>query len=192
MKDWRGWFDPALYVLTALADGADQLVADEASKLGIKIIAVAPMPVERYRETINDRDEFNRHWENAALRLVLPDVPGDEDNFNVRQYEQLGVLLGRRSHLLLAIWDGEGPSGDGGTGAVARMRLMGDHGAATFRGSPMFADANSLLDMAWRGPCCGSPFSADALQWKRTAKSPEPVFYRDCRIYHGTTDPSFG
>jgi len=32
LQDWRFWFDPALYVLTALADGADQIVADEAAK----------------------------------------------------------------------------------------------------------------------------------------------------------------
>src|SRR5438309_1054514 len=34
----------ALYVMTALADGADQEVADVAEEIGIALIAVAPMP----------------------------------------------------------------------------------------------------------------------------------------------------
>ena len=159
LSDWLFWFDPALYVLTALADGADQLVAEEAMGLGIPIIAVAPMPLAAYRKTLKQPAIFDRYWQKAVLTLVLPEVTdpllagpcsvGHHD----RQYEQLGVLLARRSHLLLALWNGvDDPTDHSGTSAVARMRRHGDYGAKAFRGSPMFAGADSLLDTTYHGP----------------------------------------
>jgi hypothetical protein len=159
LKDWKAWFDPTLYVLTGLADGADQLVAEVALHLGIPIIAVAPMPLEKYRSTLKDPLKFDDLWCKAELKLVLPDVtlPGLEGpcaaGYHDRQYEQLGVLLARRSHLLLALWDGaDDPLDNSGTHAVVRMRLNGDHGADALSGSPMFAGSDSLLDLTWRGP----------------------------------------
>ncbi len=44
LREWRHCFGSALHVLTALADGVDQLVADIAEKAGVPIIAVAPVP----------------------------------------------------------------------------------------------------------------------------------------------------
>ncbi len=159
LEDWKVWFDPALYVLTALADGADQLVAQEALALGIPIIAVAPMALPAYRQTLEAPQQFDEYRREAALTLELPEVktPGFASVCSLsqheRQYEQLGVLLARRSHLLLALWDGaDDPADHCGTGAVVRMRLLGDQGAEAFRGSPMFAGADSFLDMSYRGP----------------------------------------
>jgi len=153
LEDWKAWFDPALYVLTALADGADQIVADEAGKLHIPTIAVAPMPLPEYRRTLRDPAAFDEHWRHATLRLILPEIAGpDQADYRDRHYEQLGILLARRSHLLLALWDGTSQPTGGGTGAVVRMRLNGDHGAAAFAGSPMFRDADSLLKLTNQGP----------------------------------------
>jgi hypothetical protein len=154
LEHWRFQFGAALYVMTALADGADQLVADAAESARVPIIAIAPLPVAAYRATLNDRDKFDHHWMHARLRLVLPEVPSvGKPDYHERQYEQLGVLLIRRSHLLLALWDGvQDPQGRSGTGAVMRMRLEGDHLAAAFLGSPMFLEARSYLDETNRGP----------------------------------------
>jgi hypothetical protein len=150
---WRCHFGPALHVLTALADGADQLVADEARDANVPIIAVAPFGYEAYKTTIANRDKLREHWDRAVLRLTLPRVEaagGEEDHD--RQYEQLGVLLIRRSHLLLALWDDQMDAARGGTRDVMRMRLEGDHGAAVFHDSPMFLGAGSYLDETNRGP----------------------------------------
>ncbi len=150
---WRRQFGPALHVLTALADGADQLVADVAAQCHVPIIAVAPFHLENYRSTLRYQDEFDAHWRNAALRLVLPDIGSDcGTTYRNRQYQQLGVLLIRRSHLLLGLWDGELRAERGGTADVIRMRLEGDHDAETFQHSPIFLDARSYLDETNRGP----------------------------------------
>ena len=93
------------------------------------------------------------------LRLELPDVVAPATpNYLEQQYEQLGVLLVRRSHLLLGLWDGvPDRTGRAGTAAVLRMRLEGDHGAAAFHASPMFLGANSYLDVTNRGPVLHIP-----------------------------------
>jgi hypothetical protein len=161
LKTWQCKFGSALHVLTALADGADQLVAEVALECGVPLIAVAPFHQEHYRSTLQCRDKFDVLWCKAILRLVLPDIGTDsattgadsEANYCERQYEQLGVLLIRRSHLLLGLWDGEWQARKGGTLDVIRMRRWGDHDAAeTFQNSPIFLDAKSYLDETNRGP----------------------------------------
>jgi hypothetical protein len=157
LEDWKGRFGAALHVMSALAEGADQLVADAARVLNIPIIAVLPMPKATYRTTLRteeSRDNLDRHWDTAALRLELPEIGdlGDLD-YRDRQFEQLGVLLIRRSHLLLALWDGtRDMTNRSGATAVVRMRLEGDHEAEAFKSSEMFLEARSYLDVTNRGP----------------------------------------
>ena len=155
-------FGDALLLMTALADGADQLAADVAEKLiasngkntPLKIIAVSPMPLATYREKVTDKDALAHHWSRAALRLELPNLsPSAAAGYDELQYEQLGVLIARRSHLLLALWDGQQSTvPNGGTASVVRMRQMGEHNVAVFRDSPLFRDAFSRLDLSPGGP----------------------------------------
>ena len=155
-------FGDALHVMTALADGADQLAADVAEKLvapggksvSLKLIAVSPMPLATYREKVTDNESLVRHWSRAALRLELPDLsPSTAAGYDELQYEQLGVLIARRSHLLLALWDGQqSTTPRGGTASVVHMRQMGEHNVAVFRDSPLFRDAFSRLDLSPGGP----------------------------------------
>lgn len=153
LDQWRCHFGSALHVLTALADGADQLVADEARSARVPVIAVAPFPYAAYRDTVSNAEKLREHWEGAALKLTLPPVESSgQDDYHVRHYEQLGVLLIRRSHLLLGLWDGVQQPDRAGTTDVLRMRLEGDHGAASFHHSAMFHGANSYLDETNRGP----------------------------------------
>jgi hypothetical protein len=155
-------FGDALHVMTALADGADQLVADEAEKLDLKTIAVSPMPLATYRVTVAvaNRDRLDHHWDRAVLKLELPELcdpatPG----YAERHYGQLGALLARRCHLLLALWDGlpaaaaqGGAPKHGGTADVVRMRQHGEFDFEGFRSSPLFVRAGSRLDLSPGGP----------------------------------------
>ena len=155
-------FGDALHLMTALADGADQLAADAAEKLiapngksaSLKTIVVSPMPLATYREKVTDKEALAHHWSRAALRLELPDLsPSTASGYDELQYEQLGVLIARRSHLLLALWDGQqSTTSNGGTASVVRMRQMGEHNVAVFRDSPLFRDAFSRLDLSPGGP----------------------------------------
>jgi hypothetical protein len=159
----RREFGEALHVMSALADGADQLVADEAEAHGLPLIAVAPMRCDAYRGTLTNGASFDRHWDRAVLRLELPTLCDlAAPDCAELHYEQLGALLSRRSHLLLALWDGLPPAGQrGGTASVVRMRRGGEHTVAGFHVSPLFAGAFSRLDLSPGGPvlhwCCRTP-----------------------------------
>ena len=151
---WRKIFRGALHVMTALADGADQIVADEAWRAGIPIIAVLPMPMREYEKTVTNKQNLHDHWDRAMIRLVLPKIGAESQPYNNDlQFEQLALLLARRSHLLLALWDGTEDVGNvAGTSAVVRMRRNGEQASLLFEQSPLFAGADTLLDLAYRGP----------------------------------------
>lgn len=117
----------AIHVMSGLASGADLLAADIARDLDLALIAVAPMPVAAYRATLScdaDRARFDAHWKAAALTIELPAPPAHEDG-----YARLGALLARRSHVLVALWDGYTdpgrPPAPGGSADVVRMCLDG-------------------------------------------------------------------
>ncbi|HJU26269.1 MAG TPA: hypothetical protein VJ722_06320, partial [Rhodanobacteraceae bacterium] len=123
-----------LVVLSALAEGGDQLVAEEGLKLGARLVAPLPLPREMYAR---DFVEAGTHaaFESlcAQARVIeLPLLPGHtlvdiaqsgiERN---RQYAQAGAFVARHCHLLLAIWDGKTSDRLGGTAQVVQYYLGG-------------------------------------------------------------------
>ena len=158
----------AVFVLSALAQGADQLVAGIALDLGLRLIAVSPMPLDDYRATLQANPEatanFEQYWASAQLRLVLPWVTGNaQPRDHKLQYEQLAAVLSRYSHVLLALWDGQGAwhtlhtdaerqAVRGGTAHVLHLRRNDEREAEGFRRSPLFEHASSRLDLARGGP----------------------------------------
>jgi hypothetical protein len=167
LGDARQFGSDGVFVLSALAQGADQLVAGIAFELGLRLIAVSPMPLGDYRATLQDDPEaaanFEDYWLRADLRLELPWVRDNETQRDHKlQYEQLGAVLSRYSHLLLALWDGQGawetltPQARedvrGGTSHVLHLRANAEREAEGFRRSTLFADADSRLDLAPGGP----------------------------------------
>ncbi len=155
----QGKFHDALHVMTGLAEGADQLVAQEATKLNIGLVTVLPMREERYRLTMTDegRATFDILNAQSKLTMTLPELPRDvEDgalNHAPRHYRQLAAFLARRSHLLLVLWDGaDDPTvlravpKPGGTADVVRLRTDMGYAAEVERCSPLFGHSGSPLD----------------------------------------------
>lgn len=188
-------------VLSALAKGADQLVAEIATApdLGLRLIAVSPMPLENYLATLNDDPhaaaEFDRLWWAADLRLVLPWVEGNERQRDRQlqhqlQYEQLGAVLTRYSHLLLALWDGQGEwkglatheqeEVRGGTAHVLHLRRFAEREARGFRHSKVFKDASSRLDLARGGPALHVVTPRQKTGGAVASGAEEPVRAGDC------------
>ena len=157
-------FGAALHLMVSLTDGADLLAADVAESITgddgapLKLIAVSPMSIAAFRKTVTDTGRLDHHWKRAVLRLELPVLDGPKGTGDHElQYEQLGVLLSRRSHLLLALWDGlppglAPPPRRGGTAAVVRMRREGEDALPGFRHSPLFPEGVSRLDLSQGGP----------------------------------------
>ncbi len=123
-----------LVVLSALAEGGDQLVAEEALAVGAQLIAPLPLPRELYVDDFHHaatRDRFDALVERARV-IELPLLPdstllgiGGHGPQRDRQYGQAGVFIARHCHLLLAIWDGRTSARLGGTAQVAEYFLSG-------------------------------------------------------------------
>jgi hypothetical protein len=132
---WRRQFPHLpLVVLSALAEGGDQLVAQEGLECGARLIAPLPLPREMYAQDFTDggtRAAFDSLCAQAHV-IQLPLLPGHtlmdvaqtglERN---RQYAQAGAFVARHCHLLLAIWDGKASDRLGGTAQVVEYYLGG-------------------------------------------------------------------
>lgn len=120
-----------LTVVSALAAGGDQLVAEEALELGCRLIAPLPLPrgdYERDFDTVADRERFARLCDRATVIVVgpEPDAPatGGERSRDWH-YARAGVYVASHCHLLLAIWDGRSAVRPGGTAQVVDYYLTG-------------------------------------------------------------------
>jgi hypothetical protein len=126
--------DLRVKLLSSMADGADLLVADVASELGIDVIALLPYSATQCRkdlETDAARAVFDRIMARAErLEMPLSDgrpaddtlAPGD---LRDRQYQRAGALIAQYSSLLVAIWDGRETDHRAGTSRVVDFRRRG-------------------------------------------------------------------
>lgn len=123
-----------LTVLSPLAEGADQLVAEAGLELGARLLAPLPLPRHLYAEDFADpasRARFDSLCARAeVLELpLLPDSTHDDvangSAARDRQYAAVGMFVARHCHLLLAIWDGKPGDRMGGTAQIVDYFLTG-------------------------------------------------------------------
>jgi hypothetical protein len=123
-----------LVVVSALAEGGDQLVAQEALAVGARLVAPLPLPPDMYVEDFSTaavRASFHLLCSRAEIVLLpqlmgqprqaigSPGVPRD------RQYAKAGVYIASHCHILLAIWDGKVSGRLGGTAQIVNYHLGG-------------------------------------------------------------------
>ncbi|WP_159015651.1 DUF4231 domain-containing protein [Cognatiluteimonas profundi] len=135
-EDLQGRY-PGLPVslLSSLAEGSDQLVADVAFELGLRVIAPLPVTEVMYRDDFEETaalELFERQLQRAE-RLLLPIAPGNDAAAVSRpgpardqQYARAGIFVSSHCHILLALWDGRGSDLLGGTAQVVAFHLRGD------------------------------------------------------------------
>ena len=126
--------DLPLVVLSALAEGGDQLVAREALAAGARLIAPLPLSPQSYADDFIDapsRTAFADLCQRADI-LQMPLLPGNtladiaaHGEARDRQYAQAGVFIASHSHIMLALWDGRESDLLGGTAQVVRYALDG-------------------------------------------------------------------
>ena len=123
--------DRRLQLMSALAEGADQLAAEVALELGVELVVTLPMPRHVYHNdfvSAESKLRFDALCERATDIYELPLARGNSAEGiatigpqRTRQYAQLGVFLCAHCHVLLAIWDGK-PTGEmGGTAHVVKF-----------------------------------------------------------------------
>jgi hypothetical protein len=109
----RGLLEPYgndLTGVSCVAAGADSLFAEEVASVGGALVVV--IPSRDYRETKVKPEHasvFDQLVEAAAEVLVMP-----HQSANRQAYESANAVLLDRADRLVAVWNGEPPSGKGG------------------------------------------------------------------------------
>ncbi len=121
-----------LRLISALAEGGDSLVAEEALGLGIELIVALPMPQDLYERDFGDAASlarFRRLLAHAQVRH-LPLASGntlaaisERGEARNRQYAQLGMFVSSHCQVLLALWDGNPSLATGGTAQVVDFHI---------------------------------------------------------------------
>jgi hypothetical protein len=125
-------------VLSALAEGADRLVARVALAHGVRLIAPLPMPLDEYRRDFEpglkngNLAEFEALFAQAIAAPVMPlhgtsleQLRTDQDKRN-EQYRALGIFIIQHCHVLVALWDGNDKDmSPGGTAEVVTFKRQG-------------------------------------------------------------------
>jgi hypothetical protein len=105
---------PGDRVMTALAEGADQLFAEVALTAGVPVEVI--VPCQRYETAFSDpaaRARYRRLLTNAAAITKLDFAAPSEE-----AYLAAGKHIVERADLLVALWNGKPAAGKGGTGDI--------------------------------------------------------------------------
>lgn len=127
-----------IVVLSALAEGADRLVAKVALAQGARLIAPLPMPLEEYRRDFEpglkpgNIADFDALFAQAIAAPVMPlngasleALRTDQSRRN-EQYRAVGIFITQHCHVLLALWDGDNQDiASGGTAEVVTFKRSG-------------------------------------------------------------------
>jgi hypothetical protein len=121
VKSWYEHRDrPILRVVSALAEGADRLVAVEALALGFELQCPLPFAAEEYEKDFDSPESRNEFRDLVALATAVLELEGSREK-RVREdesYEAAGRLVLNQSDLLIAIWNGEQRNLRGGTSQI--------------------------------------------------------------------------
>jgi hypothetical protein len=106
----------ALTAVSALAEGADRLVAAEILKRpGSQLEIVLPLPPEEYRRDFPASvAQFEEFMTRAGATIDTVQAAGPRD----QAYELAGRAVVDRSDVMIVIWDGETARGRGGTAEI--------------------------------------------------------------------------
>ncbi|MFT5139404.1 MAG: hypothetical protein ACI9H8_001588 [Lysobacterales bacterium] len=124
--------DLELQLISPLAEGGDQLVAEIAVELGHKLIVPLPMPQTEYEKDFTT-EEYLQKFRTLIANAQIINLPlaGNESEATIAhsekarelQYTQLGIFISNHCQVLLALWDGKPGPAVGGTAGVVNYHL---------------------------------------------------------------------
>lgn len=109
-------------MVSALAEGADEIAARAALKAGCRLTALLPFNPEDYETTFSDkayRRTFRDLMSKADHRVILQGSIRDAN----AGYVAVGAATLDRSEIVLTIWDGAAAQGRGGTPEILQSAL---------------------------------------------------------------------
>lgn len=113
---------PHLRLLSALAEGADRLVAEIALERQFDLVCPLPFAQAEYAKDFAS-DESKMQFCALLARAIAPppELDGGRGDDEARSYEAVGRLVVRNCDLLIAIWNGRPGKGLGGTADTVRF-----------------------------------------------------------------------
>lgn len=114
--------EPLLRIISALAEGADRMAAEEAVAPCSELQVILPFASDEYErdfETDASKEEFRALMARATVVMTLDGTRAAED----RAYRAAGRMMLRQSDVVIAVWDGKPAESDAGTGAIAADAL---------------------------------------------------------------------
>ena len=102
-----------LEVLSALATGADTILADVALEMGINLTAIIPFSNYHLEFMGDDLNQYYRMLNRAAKIVEMPFDDRSRDAFL-----STGIWIVDNADMLIAVWDGQLARGKGGTADV--------------------------------------------------------------------------
>jgi hypothetical protein len=118
--DMQGGADGDLQVISALAEGADRMVADAGLAHGAALVALLPFRRAVYLQDFveeRSKQDFMRLLAAAAEVVELDGLTSSNEDRNAA-YLAVGEAVVARSDLIFALWDGRPANGPGGTGEI--------------------------------------------------------------------------
>lgn len=137
-------------ITSALAEGADRLVADLAMReIDARLHVILPLPIDQYRDdfihhsqdnacqqTEDSIKEFHRLLDQAEWACELPQLFSDQNidasnksaatTARQKQYALTGAYLAQHCHEMIFLWDGKPARGHGGTADIVDWRKSGN------------------------------------------------------------------
>ena len=111
-------------LLSALAEGADRIVARAALDNGWLLGAVLPAPVDIYEQDFKTAESLTEFQGLLGRALWIDALPSEKTGG--KAYREAGLRMARQSHYLLALWDGDTSNTRvGGTADIVNLFLTG-------------------------------------------------------------------
>jgi hypothetical protein len=139
--------DACLNLVSALADGADSMVADAALARGWALSSVLPFAREQYASDFSGTHDLAvlARLIDASAR-VFEIVGSTRPDAAPAGYERAGRIVLAQADILIAIWDGQPALGRGGTAQIVAEAVVRD--IPVIRIDPLGTQAPLLL---WDG-----------------------------------------
>jgi len=115
----RAYLSTQIILISALAEGADMLVAEVAVALGIRLDVVLPYDEVLYLDSFDDANAKEKFALLKAKATDLKTLPCDKAKEGSSPcYARLGEYIANSSDILIALWDGVENEKKGGTAWV--------------------------------------------------------------------------
>ncbi len=116
---------PQLRLVTALAEGADTILAVAARAAGMRLDVILPFPRAEYVTAQGMRDKANATFDELMkdAHSVL-ELDGNPSEADAEGYLAAGRRMLAHSDLLVAVWDGGAAAGIGGTEQIVTEALQ--------------------------------------------------------------------